>query len=133
MLRVPLLPDCQSTLSVARNLIGPPFPYSADRYCGWFRMLRSTAVSAFDQLKEGNYQLLRGSPFCMMREVKDDGTDIYVGEVSIGLCEGKKRATPFKQGMEDWRSSAVWSAGGTSSPRRPCLLKHIRPKVHSIR
>lgn len=132
MLRVYLLSECQSTLSVARNLIGPPFPYPADKCGGWFRMLRSTAVSAFDQLKEGNYQLLRGSPFCMMREGKDDGTDIYVGEVSIGLCEGKKRATSFKEGMEAWRSPAVWSTGGTSSPRRPILLKYIQRMAHSI-
>lgn len=113
MPRSPLADPPQSTLSVARNILGPPFPYTAKQAGGWLRMLRGKVTSVFAALEQGTYRGLPGHPFCVLREADEaGGRDAFVGEISMGIDERSQRVTPVGEGWEAWRNKGVWTIGG---------------------
>lgn len=70
-------------------LLGPPYPYLPEHADEWIEHTSRQADALLQELRDlqdkadGPY-LVSGCPFKIIREVKDDGTDVFLGDVSIG-------------------------------------------------
>ncbi|KAI0651977.1 GNAT domain-containing protein [Trametes meyenii] len=71
-------------------LEGPPFPYHTEHADSWLAMVKEGTDAALQELErlnadhpEGPLRLVSGQPVRMIREVRDDGTDLLLGDVAI--------------------------------------------------
>lgn len=63
-------------------LAGPPFPYTQDNAIDWISRSKTRADAVFSELLSGN-EFVGGCPVRTIREVQDDGTETFLGDVSI--------------------------------------------------
>ncbi|KAI0669772.1 acyl-CoA N-acyltransferase [Trametes maxima] len=71
-------------------LEGPPFPYYMEHADSWLTMVKEGTDVAFQELERLNTEypdspprLVSGQPVRMIREVREDGTDLLLGDVAI--------------------------------------------------
>ncbi|KAG8830863.1 hypothetical protein FRC18_007475 [Serendipita sp. 400] len=62
---------------------GPPFPYTHEDGVRWSKSVMERSQSLFRCMEDGN-QFLDGCPVSSIREVYEDGSDVYIGDITIG-------------------------------------------------
>jgi len=107
-----------SDVRVARALVGPAFPMPLVNTQRWLIRERSNVTGLFADYGEGKFRPALSAPFCILRERLEDGTEVYVGQVTMYYCgEGEKRRTPVNDAWEEWRTRThVWEIGAAIRP-----------------
>ncbi|KAJ7115696.1 hypothetical protein C8R44DRAFT_927162 [Mycena epipterygia] len=101
-------------IPVARTLVGPPFPLPVSTSQRWLAKERAEITALFAMYAEGTFRPAGSSPFSILREIRDDGSEVYVRQVT--LC-GVKRLYPADEGWEDWRKDTkLWEIGAALHP-----------------
>ncbi|KAJ6554176.1 hypothetical protein B0H19DRAFT_1152752 [Mycena capillaripes] len=119
--RVSDVPDdiaMMSDIRVARTLVGPPFPVLPIASQRWLVRERKDVTALFAAYAEGTFLPASCDPFSVLRERRPDGTEVYVGQVTV-MYEGpnEKRRTPVNEAWEAWRSrEKVWGIGAALRP-----------------
>jgi len=72
---------------VYRTLSGPPYPYLPEHAQDWVTMIKRTADKVLADLRDASNEqsllIVGGCPVRTLREVRPDGTDIYLGDIEI--------------------------------------------------
>ncbi|KAF8203782.1 acyl-CoA N-acyltransferase [Pholiota molesta] len=83
---VPIFNDTR----VCHWLSSPPFPYALENAESWLQKHKPPVDDCLQYLKDaqGSESLVtaRGSPACSLREVNQDGTDQFIGNISLVRC-----------------------------------------------
>ncbi|KAF7375696.1 N-acetyltransferase domain-containing protein [Mycena sanguinolenta] len=113
-------------LRVVRSVHGPPFPNPLINAQRWLVRERAFVVALFDAYAKGEYRPAASSPFNVLHERKEDGSEEYVGQVTLGpMGPSAKRVTPVNETWEQWRSRGVFTIGAVLN------LKYHRQGVAS--
>ena len=113
---------------VVNSLIGPPYPYLTSHAEGWISNVKKASdellaeLEKDDQGAQSDVQLkfVGGCPVHYIREVADDGTETFIGDLVIHRCEfpheGPQRASLAEENAARpvGDPTIVWCAGGTS-------------------
>ncbi|KAJ7452677.1 hypothetical protein B0H11DRAFT_282073 [Mycena galericulata] len=104
-------------IRVVRTLVGPPFPNPIINAQRWLVRERAMVVALFDGYAKGTFLPAATDPFDVLRERKSDGSEEYVGQVTLGsMGEATKRLTPVNDTWEEWRSRRVFGIGAALRP-----------------
>ncbi|KAF9011074.1 acyl-CoA N-acyltransferase [Cyathus striatus] len=72
-------------------LESPPYPYHQEHGEEWLKIIIPRCDAALQTLKdakpESNLLLVEHCPVRYLREVQEDGTDIFIGDVDISRCD----------------------------------------------
>ncbi|KIP04988.1 hypothetical protein PHLGIDRAFT_92733 [Phlebiopsis gigantea 11061_1 CR5-6] len=78
---------------VISTLEGPPYPYLESHATEWVTSITKEAEAALQEYKDavaqstdGSRKLVSRCPVRYIREVQEDGTDVYLGDVDIHRC-----------------------------------------------
>ncbi|KAI0784992.1 GNAT domain-containing protein [Abortiporus biennis] len=78
---------------ICRWMGGIPFPYTADHADGWLQTVKSSSDEILKELKEaddenpdGPLLTASGFPLRALREVKEDGSQIFIGDIGVFRC-----------------------------------------------
>ncbi|KAJ7240464.1 hypothetical protein C8J57DRAFT_98878 [Mycena rebaudengoi] len=76
---------------ISRWLYSPPNPYLPEHAEAWLKRETAAANKLLSELEaarnDATLKIVDGCPVRSIREVKDDGTDAYIGEIEIHLSE----------------------------------------------
>ncbi|KAJ6541017.1 hypothetical protein DFH09DRAFT_1174943 [Mycena vulgaris] len=105
-------------IRVARTLVGPPFPLPVAASQRWLVKERKDVTEIFAAYAEGKFLPAATAPFSILREIKPDGSEVYVGQVTVFYAGDKtKRLTPVNDAWEEWRTrTKVWEIGAALHP-----------------
>jgi len=119
---------------VYKNLLGPPFPYHPHHAEEWLRTVKSNSDNILEDLRGGK-TVVDGCPVQHIREVQPDGTDLFLGDLSVtrnGWLEVTDRVLREKMTKENLEKpvgdpSIVWTLGGMSrsAVERPRLCTDV--------
>jgi len=101
-------------------LEGPPYPYNEDHARSWLAMISRESDDLFAQLQDNPYQLVGGCPVRILREVLDNGEDIFLGDIRVDGCiyswvldaEERNRLTEENIRKRPGDPSKDWEFGG---------------------
>jgi RimJ/RimL family protein N-acetyltransferase len=105
-------------------ITGPPQPYYLEHAESWLSEAKSRTDDVLAKLEESrNETILRVTEHCpvrSIREVADDGSDVYLGDVGFERCrwleiqdtEERKRKVDENQAKVLGEPTIVWSIGG---------------------
>ncbi|KAJ6522740.1 acyl-CoA N-acyltransferase [Mycena capillaripes] len=107
-----------SDVRVARTLVGPPFPMPLANTLRSLARERAAVTALFAAYAEGTFRPAAAAPFCILRERQGDGSDAYVGQITMFYCgDEEKRQTPVNDAWEEWRTrTKVWEIGAALRP-----------------
>ncbi|KAG6903631.1 hypothetical protein DXG01_016133 [Tephrocybe rancida] len=79
--------------------LGPPFPYLTEHAEAWYEKIKAQSDDALATLEAARDStepiLVDICPVRVIRELKEDGTDVYVGDIGIlRVGDGKLLAPP---------------------------------------
>ena len=111
---------------VVNSLIGPPYPYLTSHAEGWISNVKKASDGLLAELK-GDHQeesddqlkVVGGCPVHYIREVADDGTETFIGDLFVHRCEfpheGTQRAALAEENAarQVGDPAIVWCVGGT--------------------
>lgn len=63
-------------------LASPPHPYSRDDGIKWSQRIRTASQAVFREIETGA-QFVSGCPVRSIREIQEDGSDVYIGDILI--------------------------------------------------
>ncbi|KAI0784053.1 hypothetical protein C8Q75DRAFT_725113 [Abortiporus biennis] len=107
-------------------LEGPPHPYTAEHAEFWLQTITKSSKSIFEELKEANEKdpngslaIVGGFPLRSIREVKEDGTQTFLGDISVDRCgfpgeldpEERSRLTEENANRKVGDPNIVWCIG----------------------
>lgn len=144
----PALVANMSDPAIYTFLEGPPFPYLPEHADQWLSSIKHGTDSAFEALRRANEEkpdeppiLLEQSPIRIIREVLEDGSDLYLGDImfvrerypDVDDKELKETLLQRNAARILGDPEIVWCIGGTShrslslfaaeeEVRLPCLL-----------
>ncbi|EPT01564.1 hypothetical protein FOMPIDRAFT_1023242 [Fomitopsis schrenkii] len=76
---------------VVNSLIGPPYPYLTSHAESWISTVKGKSDGILAELEQqhpdGPLKFVGGSPVHYIREVADDGTETFIGDLFIHRCE----------------------------------------------
>jgi len=104
---------------VYKNLIGPPLPYRPHHAEEWLRTTKDKSDKILEDLREGK-MVVDGCPVQHIREVRSDGTDLFLGDLSVSrngwpeVTDEELRENMTKENLEKpvGDPSIVWTLGG---------------------
>ncbi|KAF9074967.1 GNAT domain-containing protein [Rhodocollybia butyracea] len=97
-----LLPDLLNDPNVHPWLKGPPYPYTLEHSRVWVTEKVEEATALLQELEsssEGSLKVVDGCPIRYIREVKEDGTDVLVGDIELRRFENMELA-PGSNGVD---------------------------------
>jgi hypothetical protein len=111
---------------VYNNLSGPAFPYLREHADEWNAGQHALSQELFKALRRGD-KYIDGLPFKALREVQEDGSQIFIGDVYVGrernevpwLAEDEKDNNTKPTGDP----ATVWSLGCEFI----CLSSRLKP------
>ncbi|KAI6047834.1 acyl-CoA N-acyltransferase [Pisolithus marmoratus] len=125
---VPILNDPR----VWQWLEGPPIPYTDDHAAEWIKSITEKSQAILQELNAeeilrpglGGLKVVGGCPVRHIREVLPDGTDVYLGDISIGraLFEGiinpeeRRKQVEINESKAVGDPSIVWMFGDYIAP-----------------
>ncbi|KAF9555384.1 hypothetical protein CPC08DRAFT_642930 [Agrocybe pediades] len=132
---IPLLND----VTICDWMSGPPYPYTLEHSTFWVNKCKSECEPILKQLHDAKDNpdpiIVRDAPIRYIREVKEDGTDIFIGDVGFIRCPMGELMSPKglplgtfdwenKQKMEDENNALpagdpriIWSIGDFLDPK----------------
>jgi len=104
---------------VYKNLLGPPFPYHPHHAEEWLRITKDKSGKILEDLREGK-AVVDGCPVQHIREVRSDGTDSFLGDLSVRRNdwlevedeELREKMTKENSERPVGDPSIVWTLGG---------------------
>jgi len=114
---------------VYNSLVGTPLPYQHHHAVEWLGRMKSKSDKVLEDLREGK-TVVDGCPVQHIREVQPDGTELYLGDLSVprnGWLEVEDkdlRARMAKENLEKpvGDPSIVWTIGGVLKRGRACIV-----------
>jgi hypothetical protein len=114
---------------VYKTLVGTPLPYHHHHAVEWLKTVKNRSDKVLEDLREGK-TVVDGCPVQHIREVQPDGTELYLGDLSVSRnawveVEDKDlRARLTKENMEKpvGDPSIVWTLGGVLKRGRACAI-----------
>ncbi|KAJ7292733.1 acyl-CoA N-acyltransferase [Mycena rebaudengoi] len=104
---------------IYRWLCSPPYPYLPEHAEAKLKEETAAADKLFAELETARddvtLKIVDGCPVWSIREVKDDGTDVFIGKIRIRLLEGTGRETQPAP-LRDPSNPDVWSWGDFLAP-----------------
>ena len=120
---------------VYKNLIGPPLPYHPHHAEEWLKKTKNESDKILEDLREGK-TMVDGCPVQHIREVRPDGTDLFLGDLSVSrngwpeVTDEELRENMTKENLDKpvGDPSIVWTLGGmlqsTAEHLQPVLTFH---------
>ena len=77
---------------VYKTLQGPPFPYRYEDAIDWLQKIRASSDTLLKELQEaaqeglGEPKIVNGCPVRSLREVHEDGSDTFIGDIGTHRC-----------------------------------------------
>ena len=104
---------------VYKNLIGLPVPYHPHHAEEWLRTTKNVSDKILEDLREGK-TVVDGCPVQHIREVQPDGTDLFLGDLSVSrygwpeVTKEELRENMTKENLEKSGGdpSITWTFGG---------------------
>lgn len=117
--------DAVDTLAILNDprvyklLVGPPFPYEHHHAVEWVEKVKRRSDQILEDLREGK-AVVNGCPVQHIREVQPDGTELFLGDVSVSrngwveIEDEDLRTRMTKENMEKpvGDPDIVWTIGG---------------------
>jgi len=118
-------------LSIVKWLEGPPYPYTEDDADSWMRMIKGTSDGVLKELREaaeadpgGPLITVGGCPVRAIREVKEDGSQVFIGDVGGHRCLFAGVEDPVEKARVDQENSQrdvgdpeiIWCIGDYLAP-----------------
>lgn len=117
---------------IIRTLEGPPYPYLQTHAVEWVNTITKQAEDDLREFREaaaaprssgGARKFVGSCPVRYIREVKEDGTDVMIGDVWIHRCgypdvvdaTEKARLTKENEAREVGDADLMWCIGSTQS------------------
>lgn len=111
---------------VYSTLEGPPFPYKEEHAVWWIDHVKAPSDELLQELRQAaddgsqSLKVVAGCPVRTLREVKEDGTDIFLGDIGCDRCgypdvvdqEEKSRLTFANDQLPPGDKDIVWCIGG---------------------
>ncbi|KAF7347356.1 N-acetyltransferase domain-containing protein [Mycena venus] len=101
-------------------LISPPYPYLPEHAEWWLNQVIPETDKLLAELEDARndptLKIVNGCPARVIREVKEDGTDIFLGEINLGLShhwwelEGSGKASQ-ETPRRDPNDPDIWMVG----------------------
>ncbi|KAF9074968.1 acyl-CoA N-acyltransferase [Rhodocollybia butyracea] len=119
-----LLPDLLNDPNVHPWLKGPPYPYTLEHSRAWVTEKVEEATALLQELEsssEGSLKVVGGCPIRYIREVKEDGTDVLVGDIGLQRSDGVDlQNAPRLLDVNNQRKAGdpeiIWSMGYLLAP-----------------
>lgn len=109
-------------------LMGPPYPYTLDHGNEFIGLTRSHVEETLKELEEAKdnptLRMVKECPVSFLREVKEDGTDVFIGSLTITTCvhgelmgpdgvdwENKKKREDENNSLKAGDPRIVWCFG----------------------
>lgn len=110
----------------------PPSPYLSEDADWWIDKHKGISDEVMRELEEeektnpdGLLKFVETCPVRIIREIKADGTDLYLGDIGVDRCryeelQGEKKEIKTKENISKTTGdpSIVWSVGGTQHKAR---------------
>jgi hypothetical protein len=138
------------THGIHRRLLaqGPPYPFLQEHADSWVDKYKEVCDAAIRELEEeekinpnGPLKIIEFCPVRSIREVKADGTDVYLGDIRIDRCAAEEMnddngdpenslidANLAKQTGDP---SIIWTIGGTQQSTGK-LLPYTDPEIRRL-
>jgi hypothetical protein len=149
----PLRDSDKEPVSIAMNdpriyewFAGPPVPYLPAHARAWSATIKRQDQAYFKEMRGLNSNirspsssLVSGCPFRILREVQPDGTDVFLGDVSLfrqnfsHLPSPEKEMLAAKNNAKDIGDPTIcWSFGGKLKTERCLLWIASQPSINQI-
>ncbi|TDL25993.1 acyl-CoA N-acyltransferase [Rickenella mellea] len=128
---VDVIPALMNDPRVHQTLEGPPYPYLPEHAELWIKAVKSGCDAVLAQLEHAAETgqmgpiIVDGCPVRILREVREDGTDIFLGDIAIdrngkfdtsGDTEAEKELELANMARPVGDDEIVWSFGDYLSP-----------------
>jgi hypothetical protein len=127
----PFLPPILNDPLVHKWLTHPPYPYLPEHAEFWLTIITTASNAVLRELEQAkdtrSQRTVDECPVRFLREVKEDGTDIFLGDIAFIRCpwmelagtgvnwEQKDVLTEENSRLERGDPKIVWSVGGVCS------------------
>ncbi|KZT02496.1 uncharacterized protein LAESUDRAFT_730244 [Laetiporus sulphureus 93-53] len=110
---------------VCRWLEGPPYPYLPSHAESWISMVKEESDVILRELEQANkdapgepLKRVRACPVRIIREVQEDGTDVFLGDICLRRCafqyeelDEQRRLSEENASREVGDPNLVWCVG----------------------
>jgi len=131
ILTPPRWEDASSLVSILNDplvyewMSGPPYPYTLDHGNEFIGLKRNIAEETLKELEDAKaLKFVKECPVSYLREVKEDGSDVFIGSLGINRCvygefmgpdgvdwENKKKLEDENNSLEAGDTRIVWCFG----------------------
>ncbi|KAJ7762383.1 acyl-CoA N-acyltransferase [Mycena maculata] len=123
-------------------LSSPPYPYLPEHTEWWLNQVKPVSDKLLTELEAAREdptpKIVDGCPVCIIREVKEDGTDIFLGSIDLSLAEQPwelEGTGRISQGTprRDPRDPDIWTLGDYLAPshhRQGIMSDALQTLVH---
>jgi len=134
ILTPPRWEDASSLVSILNDplvhewLSGPPYPYTLDHgneFIGWKKNIAEETLKELHDVKDDpTLKFVKECPVSYLREVKEDGSDVFIGSLALTTClygelmgpdgldwENKKKLEDENNKLKAGDARIVWSFG----------------------
>ncbi|KAF8808010.1 acyl-CoA N-acyltransferase [Phlegmacium glaucopus] len=135
---------------VHEDLMGPPYPYTLEHGNDWVKLVRSHVEETLKELEdakdEPTLKFVNRCPVTFLREVKEDGTDIFIGSIDMTTCvhgelmgpdgvdwENKEKREKENNSLELGDPRKIWCFGdylASSHHRRGIMTDAVDTMLH---
>lgn len=111
-------------------LQGPPYPYREEHAIWWINNVKTASDAILRELNDAEQgpsvplKIVSGCPVRTLREVQEDGTDIFLGDIGVDRCgypdvkdeAERKRLWDTNLAYPVGDDKINWCFGGTQQP-----------------
>lgn len=107
---------------IRRSLTGPAYPYLTSHAEGWISTVKKASDEVLAELAQeqfnGQLKFVGGCPVQYIREVADDGTETFIGDLFIHRCgfpheDARAALSEENEARPVGDPAIVWCVGGT--------------------
>lgn len=117
---------------VCRWILGPPYPYLPSHAESWLESTKKESDAVLQELEQasretpdGPLKIVGACPVRILREVREDGTEVYLGDIGLRRCvfpheepEEQQRLSEKNKRRAVGDPELIWCIGGMSMVRR---------------
>ncbi|KAG5647668.1 hypothetical protein DXG03_008391 [Asterophora parasitica] len=116
----------------------PPFPYTKEHAEEWYAKIKQSSDAILAELEAARESpelvLVGESPIRVIRQVKEDGEDVYVGDIGIIRCVEGKLLAPLASPVDDEHQANYVEANAALAVGDPNIIwtfgYYVVPSYH---